>query len=58
MPVYEYDEDYAFTAFATNLGKYNEGELVDEMPYHCRGNEKGVCRFEIGQKDDFGQYGS
>lgn len=30
MPSYEYDKDYPFAAFITNLGKYNEGELVGE----------------------------
>ena len=30
MPVYGYDKDYPFAAFVTNLGKYNEGELVGE----------------------------
>ena len=30
MPNYEYDKDYPFAAFVTNLGKYNEGELVGE----------------------------
>ena len=28
MPHYEYDKDYPFAAFITNLGKYNEGDLV------------------------------
>ena len=30
MPHFEYDKDYPFAAFITNLGKYNEGELVGE----------------------------
>ena len=30
MPQFEYDKDYPFAAFITNLGKYNEGELVGE----------------------------
>ena len=30
MPHYEYDKDYPFAAFITNLGKYNEGSLVGE----------------------------
>ena len=25
MPHYDYDKDYPFAAFITNLGKYNEG---------------------------------
>ena len=28
MPDYSYNKDYPFAAFITNLGKYNEGELV------------------------------
>ena len=28
MPHYDYDKDYPFAAFITNLGKYNEGALV------------------------------
>lgn len=30
MPSYGYDKDYPFAAFITNLGKYNEGELVGD----------------------------
>ena len=30
MPHYKYDKDYPFAAFITNLGKYNEGDLVGE----------------------------
>ena len=30
MPHFEYDKDFPFAAFITNLGKYNEGELVGE----------------------------
>ena len=30
MPHYEYDKDYPFAAFITNLGKYNEGDLEGE----------------------------
>ena len=32
MPDYSYNKDYPFAAFITNLGKYNEGELVGERP--------------------------
>ena len=28
MPYYDHNKDYPFAAFITNLGKYNEGELV------------------------------
>ena len=30
MPHYDYDKEYPFAAFITNLGKYNEGALVGE----------------------------
>ena len=30
MPYYDHNKDYPFAAFITNLGKYNEGELVGE----------------------------
>lgn len=30
MPHYDYNKDYPFAAFITNLGKYNEGALVGE----------------------------
>ena len=33
MPYYDHDKDYPFAAFITNLGKYNEGELVGEWPF-------------------------
>ena len=37
--------DGSFEAFVTNLGKYNEGELVGEwgaFPDHRRRNEEGL----------------
>ena len=37
MPHYEYDKDYPFAAFITNLGKYNEGDL-----HHAGGDAEGV----------------
>ena len=47
MPYYDHDKDYPFAAFITNLGKYNEGELVgewvkfpttaEELPLSCPG---------------------
>ena len=37
MPHYEYDKDYPFAAFITNLGKYNEGSLVGECGQVQRG---------------------
>ena len=35
---YEYDHDCPFEAYITNLGKYNEGELIGEwrMPFIIR----------------------
>ena len=58
MPHYEYDKDYPFAAFITNLGKYNEGELVGEwvkFPTTAKELQKVFERIGIGQKDDFGQ---
>lgn len=58
MPVYGYDKDYPFAAFVTNLGKYNEGDLVGEwvkFPTTAEEMKKVFDRIGIGQKDDFGQ---
>lgn len=58
MPHYEYDKDYPFAAFITNLGKYNEGSLVGEwvkFPTTAEELQKVFERIGIGQKDDFGQ---
>ena len=44
---YEYGHDCPFEAYITNLGKYNEGELVGEL-------QKVFERIGIGSKDDFG----
>ena len=58
MPHYEYDKDYPFAAFITNLGKYNEGDLVGEwvkFPTTLEEMQKVFERIGIGQKDDFGQ---
>ena len=58
MPQFEYDKDYPFAAFITNLGKYNEGELVGEwvkFPITAEELKKVFDRIGIGQKDDFGQ---
>ena len=45
MPHYDYDKDYPFAAFITNLGKYNEGALVGEWVKFptSGGTEKGLC---------------
>lgn len=58
MPHYEYDKDYPFAAFITNLGKYNEGDLVGEwvkFPTTAEEMQKLFERIGIGSKDDFGQ---
>ena len=58
MPHYEYDKDYPFAAFITNLGKYNEGDLVGEwvkFPTTPEEMQKVFERIGIGSKDDFGQ---
>lgn len=58
MPHYEYDKDYPFAAFITNLGKYNEGALVGEwvkFPTTPEELKKVFERIGIGAKDDFGQ---
>ena len=57
MPNYEYDKDYPFAAFITNLGKYNEGELVGEwvkFPTTAEEMKKVFERIGIGQADEFG----
>lgn len=57
MPNFEYDKDYPFAAFITNLGKYNEGELVGEwvkFPTSAEEIRAVFDRIGIGQKDDFG----
>ena len=57
MPYYNYEKDYPFAAFITNLGKYNEGELVGEwvrFPTTAEEMKKVFERIGIGQKDDFG----
>ena len=58
MPDYSYNKDYPFAAFITNLGKYNEGELVGEwvkFPTTAEELREVFKRIGIGQKDDFGQ---
>lgn len=58
MPNFEYDKDYPFAAFITNLGKYNEGELVGKwvkFPTTAEEMKKVFDRIGIGQKDAFGQ---
>ena len=58
MPDYSYNKDYPFAAFITNLGKYNEGELVGEwvkFPTTAEELKEVFKRIGIGQRDDFGQ---
>jgi len=58
MPYYDHDKDYPFAAFITNLGKYNEGELVGEwvkFPTTAEELKEVFKRIWIGQKNDFGQ---
>ena len=57
MPNFEYNKDYPFAAFITNLGKYNEGELVGEwvkFPTTAEEMQEVFKRIGIGEKDDFG----
>ena len=49
--------DDSFQAFVTNLGKYNEGELVGEwvkFPTTEEEMQKVFERIGIGSKDEFG----
>ena len=58
MPHYDYDKDYPFAAFITNLSKYNEGALVGEwvkFPTTAEELKKVFESIGIGAKDDFGQ---
>ena len=58
MPDYSYNKDCPFAAFITNLGKYNEGELVGEwvkFPTTAEEMKEVFKRIGIGQRDDFGQ---
>ena len=53
MPHYDYDKDYPFAAFITNLGKYNEGALVGEwvkFPTTAEELKKVFERIGIGAK--------
>ena len=57
MPTYEYNRDYPFAAFITNLGKYNEGELIGEwvkFPTTVEEIKASLDSTGIGQKADFG----
>lgn len=57
MSNYEYDKDYPFAAFITNLGKYNEGALVGEwvkFPTTAEELKQVFERIGIGKPDKFG----
>ncbi len=52
-----YEHDCPFEAYITNLGKYNEGELVGEwvkFPTTAEELQKVFDRIGIGSKDEFG----
>ena len=58
MKKYKYDHDCPFEAFITNLGKYNEGELVGEWVKFPTTSEEIQNVFKIigiGSTDEFGQ---
>ena len=58
MPRYESNTAYPFSAFLTNLGRYNEGALVGEwvqFPTTAEELRRVFERIGIGSKDDFGQ---
>ena len=47
---YEYDHDCPFEAYITNLGKYNEGELVGEWVKFPTTSEDLKKVFELVKK--------
>ena len=58
MPHYDYDKDYPFAAFITNLGKYNEGALVGEwvkFPTTAEELKKVFERIGIGARTTLGR---
>ncbi|MBR3396424.1 MAG: antirestriction protein ArdA [Lachnospiraceae bacterium] len=53
---FEYGKDYPFAACITNLGKYNEGELIGEwvkFPASQKELAATLKRIGIGEKDEF-----
>ena len=57
MPTYEYNRDYPFATLITNLGKYNECELIGEWVKFSTTAEEIKATLDsigIGLKDDFG----
>ena len=58
MPHYDYDKEYPFAAFITNLGKYNEGALVGEwvkFPTTAEELKKVFERIGIARKTILGR---
>ena len=58
MKKYKHNYDCPFEAFITNLGKYNEGELIGEwvkFPTTEEELEAIFKRIGIGSTDEFGQ---
>ena len=56
--MYDHNHDCPFEAFITNLGKYNEGDLVGEwvkFPVSDDEIKKVFSRIGIGSHDEFGQ---
>ena len=58
MPKYNHDHEVPFEVYITNLGKYNEGELMGEwvkFPTSSEHIEEVFERIDIGSTDEFGQ---
>lgn len=56
--MFNYNHDCPFEAYITNLGKYNEGELIGEwvkFPTTNKELQKVMNRIGIGSEDEFGQ---
>lgn len=55
MPTYEYNRDYPFAALITNLGKYNEGELIGEwVKFPTTAEEiKRLTKYAVRYEDEF-----
>ena len=54
---FEYGKDYPFAAYITNLGKYNEGELIGEWVKFPSSPEEMAATLKsigIGETDEFG----
>ena len=55
MPTYEYNRDYPFATLITNLGKYNEGELIGEwVKFPTTAEEiKRLTKYAVRYEDEF-----